>query len=785
MAKKLWGGRAGLERRSGLLSPTRLGDLSGFLPGLGVNPKQRQPQLRRYIISPFSRRYRLWQHFLVPLVIYSAWVAPFEFGFLENPDRSLAIADNVDNLFFGVDILVTFFVAYVDKTTYLLVDDRRKMHYGIPNFSSLFIASQAEHEVPVLSLRQILRIAATTYLSTWFLLDVASTVPFSLVTFIFTGNYGRGFTYSLLNMLRLWRLRRVSALFSKLEKDVRFSYFWTRCLKFTCVTLFVVHCAGCFVYLLYARYPQSKQDNTWFGALLPHLVDQSLLKQYVATMYWSMTTLTNVGYGDVHPVNTREMVYDIFYMMFNLALTAYIIGNMTNLIVHVTGRTRSFLLRFDRVQFINIIRVAIEDGQKVMDNMIQHVKQATDKRYGNIADEIEALLAHGSAEIALSLHYIARQGNLHLLEHQLLLGEDPNKVEHKGRTPLHEAAANGYVPVCVFFLSKAPNLIVEVNNDGNVPLGEALAGGHESTAALLYENEARLAPESNVGNLFCTAVSEGNRVLLQKFLDYGVDVNVRSSEGQTALHVVVKENQKRTVEFLLLKGADPNTPDLEGVTPLALARQQNFEELENILAAFPAVTKVHEREAKVKVMELKRQSSRLPRAKFHSDGDVLRPIMNGRIHKLHTKDSGCGSNNLLQFINKGLKQENGLNSPSGRNNQWRKRVTIYPHHPFRDKARTRLGKVILLPDSLDELLRVAGNKLKFPTVPKLVLMETGAEADDVREIRDNDCLFVLTEEELTSARAESADIPQAHADSAELISQLLSALSTLNERTQV
>lgn len=33
------------------------------------------------------------------------------------------------------------------------------------------------------------------------------------------------------------------------------------------------------------------------------------------------------------------MVFNIFYMLFNMGLTTYIIGNMTNLIVHSTVQT--------------------------------------------------------------------------------------------------------------------------------------------------------------------------------------------------------------------------------------------------------------------------------------------------------------------------------------------------------------------------------------------------------------------------------------------------------------
>uniref|UniRef100_A0A0E0NW68 Potassium channel domain-containing protein n=2 Tax=Oryza TaxID=4527 RepID=A0A0E0NW68_ORYRU len=65
---------------------------------------------------------------------------------------------------------------------------------------------------------------------------------------------------------------------------------------------------------------------------------------YVASMYWFITTLSTVGYGDMHAENTGEMVYTTAYMLFNLGLTAYIIGNMTNPVVHGTSRTRKFLI---------------------------------------------------------------------------------------------------------------------------------------------------------------------------------------------------------------------------------------------------------------------------------------------------------------------------------------------------------------------------------------------------------------------------------------------------------
>lgn len=70
---------------------------------------------------------RLWQTFLVALVVYSAWASPFELAFRELLAGSLLTVDLLVDAFFAVDIILTFFVAYLDTSTYLLVDDHKKI----------------------------------------------------------------------------------------------------------------------------------------------------------------------------------------------------------------------------------------------------------------------------------------------------------------------------------------------------------------------------------------------------------------------------------------------------------------------------------------------------------------------------------------------------------------------------------------------------------------------------------------------------------------------------------
>lgn len=102
-----------------------------------------------------------------------------------------------------------------------------------------------------------------------------------------------------------------------------------------------MHSAGCFNYMIADRYPDPRK--TWIGAVYPDFKQMRLWDRYIASMYWSIVTLTTTGYGDLHAENSREMLFGVCYMLFNLGLTAYIIGNMTNLVVHWTSRTRGFV----------------------------------------------------------------------------------------------------------------------------------------------------------------------------------------------------------------------------------------------------------------------------------------------------------------------------------------------------------------------------------------------------------------------------------------------------------
>lgn len=110
------------------------------------------------------------------------------------------------------------------------------------------------------------------------------------------------------------------------------------------VTIFAVHFAGCIFYYLAAHY--HNPERVWLYLYSDEWQKLTTWDRYVTSIYWSIVTLTTTGYGDLHPVNVEEMTFDIFYLLFNLGLQAYLVGNMTTLIVQASSRTRKFVSKF-------------------------------------------------------------------------------------------------------------------------------------------------------------------------------------------------------------------------------------------------------------------------------------------------------------------------------------------------------------------------------------------------------------------------------------------------------
>ncbi|KAG6405752.1 hypothetical protein SASPL_133346 [Salvia splendens] len=529
---------------------------TAVLPALGAR-SNRTLKLRSFVISPHHHRYRVWEAFLVILVIYTAWASPFELGFLDRPRRPISILDNVVNGFFAIDIILTFFVAYLDRSTYLFVDNHRKI--------------------------------AKKYATSWLAFDVISTIPSELVWYVSPRPLKE---YGLFNMLRLWRLRRVSALFARVEKNKNFNYFWVRCAKLICVTIFSVHCAGCFNYLLATH--NDDPSNTWIGKSMPPGVDfrqLSLWFRYVTSMYWSITTLSTVGYGDLHAVNSKEMLFAIFYMLFNLGLTAYLIGNMTNLVVHGTSKTRHYR---DTIQAATSFAQRNQLPSRLQEQMISHLslKFRTDSEGLQRQDTLDSLPKAIRSSISHHLfHHLVNRVYLFREVSNDLVFQLVSEMRAEYFAPNEDVILQNEAPTDFYILVNGAVELIVMKNGAPHVVGEARTGElcgeigvlcyrpqlftHLKEAkdpimeGILLDIENMIAHgRKDLPLTLCFAALRGDESLMRHLLKRGIDPNESDNNGRTALHIAASQGNENCVLLLLNSGADPNCRDSEGSVPL-------------------------------------------------------------------------------------------------------------------------------------------------------------------------------------------------------------------------
>ncbi len=141
-----------------------------------------------------------------------------------------------------------------------------------------------------------------------FFISALACIPFDVIFYMF----GLGSANKLLKLLRIFRLIRIVkliTLFSNLPTIPR----TIRVLLVFVGSLMMMHFLSCFwVYL----HPPPNKDFTAY---------------YIECFYWTITTLTTVGYGDITPTTTVARLYTMVVMMGGVGFYGLVIGNITRI----------------------------------------------------------------------------------------------------------------------------------------------------------------------------------------------------------------------------------------------------------------------------------------------------------------------------------------------------------------------------------------------------------------------------------------------------------------------
>ena len=264
------------------------------------------------VIDENSTFRSIWDGFIVLMIVATCYFVPFQLAF-----RHVALPLGTQliyciDLFFWLDILLNFFTSY--------------RHRG----------------EPVMEVRQIAR----HYLRGYFALDLLATVPLDA---FFLGQDHltvAGLPLVLvLRQLRLLRLVRLFIIFNRWEHQAWSKAGYLRLVHFFTLFLILIHWIACVWYL--APYLAGFPENSWVAK--EGIVDSDPATQYIRALYWVVTTVVTVGYGDITPANNYEYVFAIAVVLLGAFMYAFIIGNIANLLRNLDADRAQYFRRVEAI----------------------------------------------------------------------------------------------------------------------------------------------------------------------------------------------------------------------------------------------------------------------------------------------------------------------------------------------------------------------------------------------------------------------------------------------------
>ncbi|XP_029429686.1 potassium voltage-gated channel subfamily H member 6 isoform X2 [Rhinatrema bivittatum] len=296
--------------------------------------KLQAPRIHRWTILHYSPFKAVWDWLILLLVIYTAVFTPYSAAFLLNDQEEekswecgyscspLNIVDLIVDIMFIVDIIINF------RTTYVNINDEVVSHPGK---------------------------IAIHYFKGWFLIDMVAAIPFDLLIF----RTGSDETTTLIGLLKTARLLRLVRVARKLD---RYSEYGAAVLfLLMCTFALIAHWLACIWYAIgNVERPYMVHKIGWLDNLAEQIGKSyndsdgssgpSIKDKYVTALYFTFSSLTSVGFGNVSPNTNSEKIFSICVMLIGSLMYASIFGNVSAIIQRLYSGTARYHTQMLRVK---------------------------------------------------------------------------------------------------------------------------------------------------------------------------------------------------------------------------------------------------------------------------------------------------------------------------------------------------------------------------------------------------------------------------------------------------
>ncbi|KAI8621437.1 hypothetical protein BC830DRAFT_1094519 [Chytriomyces sp. MP71] len=364
----------GAEKGGGALLPTTLAET--WLD-----------RLTKFYLIPEGPFLSFWDRLMVFLALINCILISFMIAFNHFTPAAWIVSYYIDFMFL-MDIYVKFHIAYLQNGLWVVFSKEMALNY---------------------------------LYSSQFRFDVIANLPFDLIAlgWIHDPNMNSAlYILGLTRCVKMIRLVHIISFFDREEKKLH-ANFGIQIVKFGFYLVTLEHCVGCMWFALACPLgtPESCFEQSWvYGSdnklslvniePLIYLSNKTWVygewSNYVQALYWTVTTMTTTGYGDITAKNDQERAFALITMIVGILFYGYVSGTIASSLSNMDSRRVAYQQKMDAIRQYMDDRDMDSDMQE---RVLEYYDYMWERNKGiDVKNLFEDMPSTFKSEVALSLN---------------------------------------------------------------------------------------------------------------------------------------------------------------------------------------------------------------------------------------------------------------------------------------------------------------------------------------------------------------------------------------------